>query len=206
MITLYGNATVPNSIKVHAFLYETGHNFQFKSVDLRKMEQKLPDYLAKNPVGKVPLIDDDGFFLAESNTIMRYLATKWQLSDLYPIGLKERAQVDQWSDFISLHINQMLGKLFLNRVLVPKFFGTNPDLHEIAMAERLLPGFLRVLEDQLVGRNYLLSSGPTIADFVLTGFLPMHKDYGLSLSDYPHTQRWLEHMTNRDSWKKFKKL
>jgi glutathione S-transferase len=65
----------------------------------------VPDFLALNPNGMVPVIDDDGFILWESNSIIRYLAAHDQDEALYPTDPQARARVDQWMDWQASELN-----------------------------------------------------------------------------------------------------
>lgn len=72
-----------------------GLDVEIIPVDLLKGEQRSPDFLKLNPIGKVPVLDDDGFILAESRAIMAYLVnSKKPGSTLYPMNARERAIVD----------------------------------------------------------------------------------------------------------------
>src|SRR5580698_2908951 len=65
-------------------------------VDLAKGAQREPQFLRRNPNGKVPVLEDDGFLLWESHAIMQYLAEKTPGQTLYPEGHRDRADVNRW--------------------------------------------------------------------------------------------------------------
>ena len=121
MLKIYGTELSSPSNKVKFVANELGLEYEYKSVNLISGENKLEEHLKLHPAGKVPVIDDDGFVLFESNAIIRYLAVKSD-SPLYPAGTKQRALVDQWSDFVSLHISSSVGRILMNRVFAPRNF------------------------------------------------------------------------------------
>jgi glutathione S-transferase len=95
-IKLYGFAGSPNVRKVTLLAAALDIPLTHVPLDFSKGDFRSPDYLAKNPNGKVPTIDDDGFVLWESAAILRYLAAKRPERGLVPLGLLKQAQVDQW--------------------------------------------------------------------------------------------------------------
>src|SRR3954465_14732630 len=72
-------------------------------IDLGKGEQRRPEFLALNPMGRVPVLEDGGFVLTESNAIMVYLAESTPGQALYPSGLKERTEVNRWLFWAASH-------------------------------------------------------------------------------------------------------
>ncbi len=72
-------------------------------VDLQKMEQRQPQFLRMNPNHKVPVLEDEGFYLWESHAIMQYLADKTPVQTIYPTDLKARADVNRWLFWSAQH-------------------------------------------------------------------------------------------------------
>ncbi|MDX2265547.1 MAG: glutathione S-transferase family protein [Hyphomicrobiales bacterium] len=99
MITLYGRMNAWHVRKVIWLLHEIG--LDFKRLDYGRGHAPLntPEFLALNPNGLVPVLDDGGFILWESNSILRYLAAKYGAEELYPADVRRRAIVDQWLDW-----------------------------------------------------------------------------------------------------------
>ena len=129
-------------------------------------EQTQSDaYLKLHPAGKVPVIEDDGFTLFESNAIIKYLADK-KKSSLYPQDLKQRAKVDQWMDFVSIHIRGAMARVFWNRIGVV-FKNEKPDENSLKCGLAFLDRFLPIVEDQLGKGQYLIGDQFTLADFTL---------------------------------------
>src|SRR5215470_1375244 len=99
MLKFYFNGS-PNPTKVALFLEEADVRYQAVPVDTRRGEQFKPEFLALNPNGKVPVIDDDGVIVFDSNAILLYLAEKTG-KFLPPNTPVNRAQLLSWSMFIA---------------------------------------------------------------------------------------------------------
>src|SRR3954470_10682182 len=114
MVTIYGSDLSGPAIKVRLVANYLNIDYKWQFVNLRDKEQKQEWFLKINPVGKIPAMDDEGFHLFESNAMCRYLADKVQ-SPIYPKDLKQRAVVEQWMDFIAIHINVHCSTVTFNR-------------------------------------------------------------------------------------------
>src|SRR5438874_12495704 len=99
MLTIYGRLNSINVQKVLVCAEELG--LAYKRIDAGKPFGLVdtPEYRAKNPNGLVPVIDDHGFVLWESNAIVRYFANKHGEGTLWPRDLRERASADRWMDW-----------------------------------------------------------------------------------------------------------
>ena len=95
-LVLYDNPTSSNALKVRFLLAELGLPYERRTVPLSR--PRPAEYVALNPVGGVPALVDDGFVLAESQAILRYLADREGRDDLYPAAPRERARVDEFLD------------------------------------------------------------------------------------------------------------
>src|SRR5919199_4638204 len=94
-ITLYDSRVSPNARKVRLLAAELDIPLTRVALDPQKGEFRSPEYLAKNPNGKVPMIEDDGFVLWEVAAILKYMAANQPERGLVPASLQEQAQVDQ---------------------------------------------------------------------------------------------------------------
>ena len=188
MLTIYGSDLSAPAIKVRLAASYMGIEHKWQLVNLRDGEQKQEWFLKINPVGKVPAMDDGGFHLFESNAICKYLADKHS-SPLYPKGLKERAIVEQWIDFISAHISVHLSTVIFSRVFAPRM---NRPVNEMALADALkfLDMYVPVVEKQLAAHKYVAGSEPSLADIVLFAMLEPVEMASISLSAYPKLIAW----------------
>src|SRR5690349_22824760 len=118
MLKIYAADLSGPANKVRFVANYLGLKYDYIVVKLREGEHQKPEFLKINPIGKIPAIEDDGFTLFESNAICRYLADKTK-SPIYPKGLKERAVVDEWLDFGSMHVNLAVSKVVYSRIFAP---------------------------------------------------------------------------------------
>ncbi len=195
MLRLYGTplSTCTNKVIYLANFLEIP--FEFQLVNLGNGEQRKPEFLQLNPYGKVPVINDDGFKLAESNTIMRYLAEK-QESNSYPAELRQHTLVNQWLDYISQHVGIETSKIMFNT-----YFCKSLSLpsNEQALQEGyfFLNQYLPVIEKQLQNNAYIAGPAITLADFALIATLDVCELIKADLSLYPHLIQWRTNMMDQ---------
>jgi glutathione S-transferase len=200
MLKIYGADLSPPSNKVRFVANELGLEYEYKPVNLVSGENQSEAHLKLHPAGKVPVIDDDGFVLFESNAIVRYLATKSE-SPLYPAGAKQRALVDQWVDFVGHHIGTALGRVLFNRAFAP-FLGQKVDEGAIAENLSFLERFLPVVDAPLKEQRYLAGGELTLADFSLLAALDPSEVAQVDLSGYLNITRWRQDLMGRDFYTK----
>ncbi len=200
MLKIYGADLSSPSNKVRFVANCLGLDYEYRSVNLVSGENRSEGHLKLHPGGKVPVIDDDGFVLFESNAIIRYLAAKCE-SPLYPGGVRQRGQVDQWADFVSHHIGTAVGRVLFNRVFA-RFL--NQEVDERALAEGLsfLERFLPVVDAPLKERRYLAGGELTLADFSLLAALDPAEVAQVGLSGYLNIMRWRQDLMARDFYTK----
>ena len=201
MITFYHHPLSLYCVKVRLFLEETGSTYESKLVDLGKGEQRLPEFIKKNPFGKVPVIEVDGFSVSESSAIMRYLAEKLGRFDLWPRSLEERAMVDQWVETFGTAVCEPLSDLIWYKAWAPKY-NFPVDAAAVAEAETALNKVFPVCESHLMGRNYFAGPTPTLADLVLLPFAGNAWRAGIDFAQYPRIKAWLTRMSDRPAWKR----
>ncbi len=117
MLHIYGR---PNSLNVRKVLWlceEIGLPFERSDWGRDHRPTSDPEFMRLSIYGVVPVIDDDGFILRESNTILRYLCTKHGRADLYPTDLKQRAIVEQWMDYGNTDLGTGMRPVFQGMVL-----------------------------------------------------------------------------------------
>lgn len=189
---LYDNPLSSNALKVRFLLAELGVPYERREVPLSRPR---PDwYLALNPVGGIPTLDDDGFVLAESNTILRYLAGRESRNDLYPAEPAGRARVDEFLDRWSATFRPALF-----RVESHVFgFGGQVDLDAARAAAAAIGGTLAVLDSLIAGDTVL--GMLTIADFAVAPVLYRTGGLPVDLDAYPGLARLRASLTNRPSF------
>jgi glutathione S-transferase len=150
-------------------------------------------YVALNPNGRVPTIDDDGFVMWESAGINLYLAEKYK-NALYPSTPQARGGMLQWTFFVANHVEPALMTMFLNRIYFP------PEQRSEALAtqaEETLRANLSILEQQLVKTPYFGGIRWDMADFMVASVLYLLTQMKLDLAAYPTLDAWLTASINR---------
>lgn len=201
MIKLYQIPLSPNCQKVVALAHEVGLPLELATVEVFKGEAKTPAMLAKNPNGKVPILEDGDFTLWESSAMLAYIAVKAGRADLAPTTPRERAEVERWTLWQGAHFGPAIRKVAFERI-VKKLAGWGAA--DEAMVKAGIDEFAvtaRVLEQSLGNKEYLCG-GLTIADFALAPYAALSGSCGLDFEPYPKAKAWLARMTARDSMKK----
>jgi len=151
---------------------------------------RTPEYLARNPNALVPLLDDDGFTLWESNVVVRYLAARAG-SSLYPVDLRKRFDAERWMDWQQTTLSGAGREAFIQLIRTPAE-QRRQDLVErsIAATEPLWD----LIDAHLAQRNYMAGDSLTIADIPLA--CEMHRWRGLPLTwrPRPHADAWWDRM------------
>jgi len=199
-VKLYWFCLSPPARSVYKFASTVNIPLELIVIDLTKGEQNSESYLRVNPNHAVPAIDDNGFILWESHAILRYLADKFKVDDnWYPKDIQQRAKVDQWLDWKSaLFFN--VAKVFLP--VVVKLF-IHPDekvnAENIEKATGHVKAILKLLNDQLADKKFLVGDSISIADIAITDVLqqfstvdPLH----YFLDDYENVKRWFNAVEN----------
>jgi glutathione S-transferase len=166
-ITLYDMPESPHARKVRLLAAELGIPLNCVRRDPRIGETRSPDYLAKNPNGKVPTLVEDDFVLWESPAILKYLAAKHPERKLAGADAEQAAQIDQWLFWWGCGPEAAIDALVWELLIKPKVLkqpGNDPGI--IADAHTRINRFLPVLDKQLAGREFIV--GPlSIADFAI---------------------------------------
>ncbi len=202
---LYQHPISPNARRVRLILHALAIPHEEILVDLAKGENRQPDYLAKNPMGKVPTLEDDGFFLSESYAIAIYLAEK-QPSPLYPSAPRARGDVNRWLFWGASQFSPTIGALarenFLKKIIPA--FGL-PDPVQIKRQEDEFRVLAKALDDHLAagtgGRKWITGQDPTLADFALAAGFNMRERAKLPVENAPHLEAWFARVTELDAWK-----
>lgn len=195
---LYGHPYSNAARRVQMLCEECGIPYTYQLVDLMKGEQYTPEYLALNPNGKVPVIDDDGFVLWESQAIMRYLCDKHKAQAWYPAEPKARAHVEGWLDWNQTRLGPEAGKIMFNTF----FAGDKGNPQAIEDGKKWLAKILPVMDGELSKRKYLCGEQPTLADLAAVTNIAYLEMCKYDWSSYPAVTKWYSTMKNRPSFAK----
>lgn len=181
---LYFHPLSGHSHRVRLFLSLIGVDHEEIEVDLAKAAHKSPDFLKMNRFGQVPVLDDDGTILADSNAILVYLARKYRKTDWLPEDAAQAAAVQRW---LSVAAGQVAyGPAAARLVTV---FGAKFDAAEVIARAHAV---LKVIEAELTGRSWIAGDHPTIADVALYGYVARAPEGNVDLAGYPEIRSWLK--------------
>ena len=188
MIKLYGFELSLPVNKVRLCLNAMGADYDFIRINPIAGENRTEDYLRKHPAGKIPVIEDDGFTLFESNAIMKYLCRK-NNSGYYPEDIKAQAEVDLWMDFISIHLANGFNKILFNKYLAG-IVGVDVDERSLQDGYAFIERFLGVIDKQLGTSTFVAGDKMTIADFCLLATIDPAEVIDINMQDYPNVNAW----------------
>jgi glutathione S-transferase len=169
---------------------ELGLAYQHVPVEIGAAGARRPEYLAINPNGRLPAIDDDGFILWESLAITLYLAKKH--GRLYPATLEGEAKAWQWSLWAVQEVDRGVNIWSLHAVRLPP---EDRDAARRDEALRVIAPPFRVLDGALAERPYLLGDDFTVADLNVAAVISRAIDMDLSAT--PRLGDWLKRCLDR---------
>jgi len=152
-------------------------------VDLAGGANKQPEFLALNPFGQVPVLEDDGVVVADSNAILVYLAKKTGRTDWLPEDPAGAAAVQRW---LSVAAGELAYGPCAARLIT--VFGADFNAEEVIARAHVL---LARLERHLSGRQWLAADHPTIADVALYSYLARAPEGNVNLSAYGQVRAFL---------------
>ncbi|WP_353192456.1 glutathione S-transferase [Pandoraea pnomenusa] len=186
-IRLYRNPLSGHCHRVELMLHLLDLPFETVELDFATGQHKQPAFLAINPFGQVPAIDDDGLTLADSNAILVYLAKRYDASgDWLPDDPVTAARVQRW---LSVAAGDLAFGPGAARVVV--LFKREADT--AAMIERavLLLSRMEAHLDAPGATHFLASDTPTIADVACYAYLAHAPEGNVTLAPYPAVRAWL---------------
>ena len=169
---------------------ELGLDYEHIPTEIGQAGARKPEYLAINPNGRLPAIDDGGFTLWESLAITLYLAKKH--GRLYPTTLEGEAKAWQWSLWSVQEVDRGVNIWSLHAVRLPP---EDRDAERLAEALKVLAPPFKVLDGALDGRSYLLGDAFTVADLNVAAVISRAIDMDLSAT--PRVADWLKRCLER---------
>ncbi|MBY4870116.1 glutathione S-transferase [Burkholderia sp. Bp9017] len=182
-IRVYSFPLSGHAHRARLFLALLGLPCEIVDVDLAAGAQREPAFLALNPLGQVPVIDDDGTVIADSNAILVYLAKRYGDAHWLPDDAPGAAAVQRWLSYAAGPIAS--GPAAARLVTV---FGAALD-HDAA--KRTAAKVLAVIDGELAGKPFAAGAQPTIADIAAYTYIAHAPEGGVSLEPYPHVRAWL---------------
>jgi len=198
MIRIWGRASAFNLQKAYWALLETGQSHERIDAGGDFGGLDSPDFLARNPNGRIPVIDDDGFVLWESQAIVRYLAEQ-HAPALLPDDVQGRARASQWMDWAQTNLFPAALDLFWGGVRMPK---EKQDAAFVARALKRTIAALTLLDKELSTHDYLVGNKFSLADIpagtCLFRFFEMED---IERPELPHVSTWYARLSERPAYR-----
>jgi glutathione S-transferase len=199
---LYDSAMAPNPRRVRVFLAEKGITVPTVQVDIGKAQNREADFLVKNPMGGLPILElDDGTVIAESVAICRYFEETRPQPPLMGTDAKDRALVEMWNRRMELEVALPIMQTFRNTHAF--FKGRIPQVPEYGEVCRSAANKrLAWLDTVLAGREFVAGPRFTIADITLLIGIDFGRVVKIGIQpDQKHLARWHEAVSARPSAK-----
>ncbi len=199
MTKLHSFPISPNGKRVNICAAEVGATLDQVEVNFSKGDNRSPEYLAMNPMGKAPTLHDGEFVLWESAAILCYLAQTNADGKLWPKDPRAVADTLRWMFFGSCHLDPYFTTFMVERFIKPRR-GAQPDEERVRVAEEWVGRFVAILDGHLSTHEYVTRQFG-LGDIVLGCTLELSPLVKYDLAPYPNVRRWLERLQSRDSWR-----
>jgi glutathione S-transferase len=196
MMTLYDFMGSGNGYKVRLLLAQLGLSYKLVECDILKGQTRTPDFLAKNPNGRIPALQlEDGLHLAESDAILWYLAEGTRFA---PADRLARAQTLQWMFFEQYSHEPFIATVRFWR----HFFDKLTPLQELELPGRMEKGYaaLGVMEHHLARHQYFVGERYGLADIALFAYTHVAGEGDFNLDNFPHVSAWLARVANQPGY------
>lgn len=207
MLKLYEFSSSGNCYKIRLLLTQLEIPFERIEIDIIKGESRTPEFLQKNPNGRIPVLEiESGKFLSESNAILFYLS---QGTKFFPTDQWAQAQVMQWLFFEQYsHEPYIATSRYWISIL------GKPEEYQAEIQQKQLGGYaaLGVMEKHLEKHQFFGGDRDTdmeyyrysIADICLFAYTHVADEGGFDLSQFPAIQSWIERVKNQPLYKSMK--
>lgn len=194
MLRIWGRT---NSINVQKVLWccdELGLSYERIDAGMQFGVVDTPEYQARNPNALVPTIEDDGFVLWESNTIVRYLAQQYGSGTLCPNDPQTRFSSEKWMDWQATTLWPVFRTVFMGLIRTPL---EQRDNNAISVALSETARLIKVLEGQLSKTCFVAENELTIGDIPVGAAIHRCFALGIERDDFPAASRWYDELTRR---------
>ncbi|MEH2287290.1 glutathione S-transferase family protein [Nostoc sp.] len=187
LLHLYDFLPSGHGYKIRLLLTQLGMPFERIEINILKNETQTPEFLSKNPNGKIPVLEiEAGKYLAESNAILVYLS---EGTEFLPYDRFLRAQVLQWLCFEQYSHEPFIAT---SRFWI-SILGKAEEYSE-AIKQKRKPGnaALNLMDKHLTSQDFFVGERYTIADIALFAYTHVANEGGFDLTQYPAIQAWIE--------------
>lgn len=194
-ITLYTDPLSGHGHRVALALSLLGLAHETVTIDLAAGAHRQPEFLTRNPFGQVPVLEDDGTVISDSNAILAYLGAKYDDGTLMPRDPVGIAEIQRWFSVAAGEIKHGPGAARL-----AKLFGAPID-H--AAAKKTAGHILGLLDSHLAERAYLVAGRLTFADVGLYSYVARAPEGDVDLAPYAHIRAWLARIEGHPRFTRF---
>jgi len=184
MITLYDMTLSGNCHKVRLLLSLLALPYQTQPVNLVSGEQRSPDYLQRNPFAQVPVLNDNGQIIRDSQAILVYLAKRYGGEQWWPDDAYRLAQITAW---LSTATNEIANGPALLRV--HHKFGRAIDTPK---AQQTAEKVLGIIDRHLESRDWLAGDKVSIADIAVYPYLALAPEGDIDIGTYTNIVAWFQ--------------
>ena len=196
----------PNSraVRVAWVLEELGLSYDVKKFTLGAREMREAPYLSKHPMGRVPTLEDGEITLFESGAIIQYILAKYGKGCFVPDTQSgDFASYLQWFHYAEGMIMPPMNTLVVETILLPPERRTELN---VKRSTKLLGQMLTAVNTQLAGKDFLVGSVITAADFMTGHAVVMSHRFGIDMSAMPHLKGYAERLSSRKAFMKAEAL
>jgi len=198
MITVWGRGNSTNVVKVLWLCDELGLSVARKDVGGPFGGLHTPEFLAMNPNGVIPVLDDEGTIVWESHAVLRYLAQKYGPESIYPADPAARSQVERWLDWHASTLSPAITPVFIS------LFRTPPEQRDTAalagLVERLTAVMAR-LDAHLAAHKFIAGAQITIADMAFGNSVWRWFNFPVPRQPMPNLERWQAALVDRPGYR-----
>ncbi|HEY2183440.1 MAG TPA: glutathione S-transferase family protein [Xanthobacteraceae bacterium] len=197
MIKIWGRTT---SVNVQKVMWAIGElNLPHERIDVGGQfgKNKEPAYLAMNPNGLVPTLEEDGFFLWESNSIVRYLAAKHGAGTLEPTDLRQRAKASSWMDWQLSVASPAIFGMFWGLIRTPP---EKRDHTAIAASREKTAAAMKILDAQLARTTFVAGDSLSMGDIPVALMAYRFRRLVPERSGFDNLERWFSGIEQRPAF------
>ena len=199
MLKIWGRI---NSINVQKVLWacdELAVRYERVDAGMQYGVVSTPEYKAMNPNSRVPTIDDDGFVLWESNTIVRYLGAKHGHGKLMPSLLTTRADAERWMDWSTSTLNAAVTPVFWQLIRTPP---EKRDMKAVDEARVQCEAQFAILDRYLAGKSFITGDTLTVGDIPVGCFTYRWLALPIERPKLPNLEAWYARLKTRPAYQK----
>jgi glutathione S-transferase len=198
MLKIWGRTNSVNVKKALWCIEELGLKYERTDAGMQYGVVNTPEYRKMNPNGLVPTIDDDGFILWESHSIVRYLSARHGKGTLWPTDERTRAVANQWMDW-AFSFQPAFRNLFWGLVRTPP---EKRDPNAIEESRRKSAEMLAILDGALDGRPYVAGSAFTMGDIPMGCHVQLWMRLPVERPRHPNLEAWFARLCERPAYRK----